>query len=105
MDKEFSSRRKQAIADPVTQAALDDAIKAAKDLFGPVTKAVVARMNALLAGRLPSALSGAETATLMSLKARFNALAIEQRYFAEADLQRRLNPNENQTSFDELRSR
>jgi hypothetical protein len=96
----LTKRQKQALADPVTQAAADAALAEARQRFGPQMDGVIAEIQALLAGRRPADLSGGETVMLMALKARFDALAIEQKHFAEAALVWRLDPPEGSETVD-----
>jgi hypothetical protein len=90
----LTKRQKQALADPVTQAAADGALVEARQRFGPQMDDVIAEIKALLAGRRVGDLSGGEAVELMALKARFDGLAIEQKRFAEAVLTERLDPPE-----------
>jgi hypothetical protein len=90
----LNKRQKQALADPVTQAAEDAALAEARQRFDPQMDVVIAEIKALLAGRHPADLSGGEAVMLMGLKARFDALAIEQQEFAGEALASRLDPPE-----------
>jgi hypothetical protein len=90
----LTKRQKQALADPVTQAAEDAALAEARQRFDPQMDAVIAEIKALLAGRHPADLSGGEAVMLIGLKARFDALAIEQQEFAAEALASRLDPPE-----------
>jgi hypothetical protein len=82
MAKKLTSRQKQALADPVTQAASDAALAEARQRFGPQMDSVIAEIKALLAGRRVGDLSGGEAVALMALKARFDDLTIEHRAFS-----------------------
>jgi hypothetical protein len=66
-----TSRQKQALADPVTEAATAEALAEAKKRFDPQMEAIFHEMKAL--GRSGNAV------TIMALKARFDAVAIEQK--------------------------
>jgi hypothetical protein len=66
-------------------AAIDATIKEAKARFGPQLNAIAAEMKA----------AGRDHVRVMALQARFDALVLEQQTFAEADLYRRLHPDDN----------
>jgi hypothetical protein len=66
------------------EAAIDATIKEAKARFGPQLNAIAAEMKA----------AGRDHVRVMALQARFDALVLEQKTFAEAALHRRLHPDD-----------
>ena len=87
-----SARRKRMeLADPVTFAAMEAAQQAGEQRYGARMQAVEGELRAFLLGRKPP-FAGSDAVTFMALKARFDAVAIEQKHFVEADLAFRLDP-------------
>jgi hypothetical protein len=78
------------LGDPATTAALDAAQKAVRDRYAGLIQAILAEMQIILAGRQPRSLKGATAVAYMAAKTRFDALILEQKCFAEAELTRRL---------------
>jgi hypothetical protein len=83
--------KRMALADPVTHAATLAAQAEAEARYGDRLEVIAAEIKTLLAGRAPYDLAGDDAVRFMSLRADFDALAIEQKQFAEAVLTRRLN--------------
>jgi hypothetical protein len=78
------------LGDPATTAALDAIQKAVRDRYDGQIQAALAEMQTVLAGRSPRGLHGAAAVAYMAAKTRFDALVMEQKRFAEAELIRRL---------------
>ena len=80
-------------ADPTTYAAFDAAKQAGADRYGTKLGAVYQRIKTFLAGRSSKDLTDEDAVTFMSLKAEFDALAIEQKRYTEAVVDSLLNPD------------
>ena len=78
------------LGNPATTAAIDATQKAVRDRYDGQIQTALAEMQTILAGRSPRGLHGAAAVTYMAAKARFDALVMEQKCFAEAELTRRL---------------
>jgi hypothetical protein len=98
--RKMNSRNRQRLADPVTFAATDAAQKEARDRFGGRLTAIAAEIKAMLARRKPRDLAGADAVRFMALNPQFEGVAMEQKYFAEADLAARLNPGDSGELID-----
>jgi hypothetical protein len=92
--KKLTNRQRQRLADPTTHAAMDAAMAAAKARFDPLMAPITAELLGLLNARRERELTQAETVQVMALQARFDALSMEQKRFAEADLAHRLGPRD-----------
>ena len=88
---EMTRRDRQRLADPVTFAAIDATQKEARNRFDVRLFAIAADRKTMLAGWKPGDLTGDEVVRFMVLKAEFECAAIDQKQFAEADLEHRLN--------------
>jgi hypothetical protein len=78
------------LGDPVATAALDATQKAVRDRYASQIQATLAEMQIILADRAPRSLKGTVAITYMAAKTHFDALIMEQKCFAEAELTRRL---------------
>jgi hypothetical protein len=90
--RKINSRDRQRLADPVTFAAIDATRKHARSRFHGRLTVMAAEIKAMLAGRKPCDLAGADAVRFMTLKAQFDDTAMEQKHFAAADLAARLYP-------------
>jgi hypothetical protein len=78
------------LSEPATTAALDATQKAVRDRYASQIQAALAEMQIILAGRAPRSLKGTVAIAYMAAKTHFEALIMEQKCFAEAELTRRL---------------
>ena len=78
------------LSEPATTAALDATQKAVRDRYASQIQAALAEMQIILAGRAPRSLKGTVAIAYMAAKTHFDALIMEQKCFAEAELTRRL---------------
>ena len=78
------------LGDPATTAAIDATQKALRDRYDGQTQAALVEMQTILAGREPRSLKGTVAIAYMAAKTHFEALIMEQKCFAEAELTRRL---------------
>jgi hypothetical protein len=78
------------LGDPATTAALDATQKAVRGRYASQIQAALAEMQTILDGRHPCALRDTVAFTYMAAKTRFDALILEQKRFAAAELTRRL---------------
>ncbi len=92
--RETAARRRSRLADPVTHAAADAAQAYGRTLYGQRLEAVVNEWNALIAGRDVRTLAGADAVQFMALRAKFDALAVQQKQAIEAEYARRLRPDD-----------
>jgi hypothetical protein len=82
MPKRTSRQQRMRLADPTTVTAMDGAMAEAKARFDRQLRILLAEMALLVTVQRVGALSSADQVRLMALRAEFDALAIQQKYFA-----------------------
>lgn len=83
---------KLRLADPVTYLAIVASGAAAQQIFGARIRAVLAELEAVVAGRDPRRLTGQDADRFMRLQTAALRLGQQARDYAERDLAARLDP-------------
>jgi hypothetical protein len=89
--KKLTPRDVIRLADPDITVVLDTTLKVVQDRYDAQIQAALAEIKTILAGRSPPDLKGAAATAYVVAKRGFDALAMEQKRFAKAELARQLN--------------
>lgn len=86
MPRKMSRQHHMRLAGPAIYAAMAAATAEAQARFGSQRRALMEEMAPLTVSQSDNALSAAEEVRLMALRAQYDAVIIEQKWFAEAVL-------------------